>query len=427
MKMAFRNRNMVLITGHAFCCIALSLWSRDGTSQNIGGHAIDDMKQVVTSAKQKAGRALTYDEYWSLVRKADPRLSGPEAAEVWRAVRDSQEPLIAREDLLDVLKSKRDMIHDLRLGYEKSVTSGVNDGSKVTTWNEFAASEEKLYRLGRHADRQEPARVEAYDGSVVRQYRKGEAHARIENFQGRTVFFDRSNPICTAMLVDSKRDLGSIDHWYDLVAFLEQDGTAVFEELVEVEGHTCLRATDGVTTVFLAPEMDFAVVKLEHSTINRETMSTEVWGVRSFEDFKDYGNGLWLASSVIETKIENGRPIVTDSSQLHEIAINQGIPEDFFTDIFPDGIRVRDYISGTVYDRKDNSTIAGLLDETVKRVHEDVEAAAKSGTQQEDSFVGASLDSPPLSRSRYGLVVTICIVAAVVCISSLLLVRRSRR
>ena len=147
----------------------------------------------------------------------------------------------------------------------------------------------------------------------------------------------------------------------------------VFEKIESVEGEKCIVVSDFSTAMYFAVEKDFSLVQSEVYSQIMTTIANgggvlsgrKISARTKFSKMKDYGNGICLPSN-IELERFNDNPVQYEKVVILSVKINEGIKDNYFTDIIPDDAIVADAENVMVYKQGDRSSIEGLLKDAAK-------------------------------------------------------------
>jgi len=132
------------------------------------------------------------------------------------------------------------------------------------------------------------------------------------------------------MLLDTEADLGA--EYYvdvDLATALETEGTILFAERQEVDGHSCLVVDRLSTVAYLDPELDFSVVRREAWYYYDESGGQYRRGERFtvHSDFRECDGGFLFAMTETVHNLKDDRETVITVDKL---VINGGVEESVF-------------------------------------------------------------------------------------------------
>jgi hypothetical protein len=305
-----------------------------------------------------------------------------ELTECWKVLSEQQSPIISKQDLIELIETKRAAIHDLHYKYRFRHDRLEGAAAPIPVFQEentFASSGSKLYI---HSSRIQGANSAAtavcsYDANFVRyvDLSRRSANGSIRALSGRADFFRVFDGLARSMLLKCTIDLQqSGAHAYDLVELLKAKETILLQSLEEADGRMCLVATEGVFRVYLDPQCDFSVVRLDGYTFVSQPVQNggAIIGYkriseRTLHDCINYDNGLWLPSKTIVTFFKNDKAISRETTDVSEVRVNKGVDESLFADVIPVGTTVFDSIRGATYTYGSDATIEGTLSSVAHR------------------------------------------------------------
>lgn len=369
-SMHMMSNNKIRLNAMALVCALITGVWPSGASGAVAS-LVDRIKGEIDKVVAERGCAPSDKEYLGILRKM-PKLTLEEHRAAYRYWAASQRVGVSRGDIAALIEAQRSSLYDLRVSYQTSYyRRSDSDGlvAKGRYDEESAKSGDKLfhkYMKSGFPGEHEFTRISAYDGKVVRTYsqvgqrREGTVFA----LDDRSLFCGIHSPLYAAMLIDSEPVYGQSVPSADIVSLLREDTTVVLEQKELVDGREVIvvvMSMPPMVKVYLDPKRDYAVLRNETfrkiGPQKEHLTSSTLYGVVKCEELEETGEGLWLPRKVtteiysttaaggvvVGTVIE--RRIMTSS----EAAINKGVPDDVFVDIFPSGTKVCDAITGIEY------------------------------------------------------------------------------
>jgi hypothetical protein len=307
-------------------------------------------------------------------------LSIRELGELYFRVRYLQKTQIGCQELIGIFTAKRNSLHDGNVNYSVLIDNPLESpipGRSFRSYN-FVFSEEKLFlkRTGKRWEDDYEYGTVAYDGEVLRFLVEPEndiPNATISKKISFKFFFQPQMPLLGSLFEASRCD-SSLGTDNDVIVFLKKQGSVgILQEQEIVNKRSCVVVYDYYQRIFLDPEYDFSVVKIEKYRLkyDKSQQPARILGrdlvfTSNQLDLKSCGNGVWIPSKIDNTFYSNG--IVTGHTviSLDSVKINEGIPDKFFSDIIPPNAFVFDGIRGITYMQSDSPSINSLIKETAK-------------------------------------------------------------
>lgn len=377
--------------------------------------AYDEVNSWMLDEKKASGSLPGSFELAERINAAKDSLPPEKKWELWRTWWKAQQPTINKDELIEILKAKREAIESCRLRYSVQIEEADEGGrlnpSGYETY-QFLMKHGKLKverDRGSSPEQLDGVYIRAYDGEMVRTFKDYEkpagARGTVEKFQSRTAYFDLGSPLSLQMMLNSERDYTFKMPVYDLVYFLQLGGY-ILERPETVNGRKALVCALGVPPVFqvwLDPERNFAVLRFQTNYLHTDEDGPDgaVFGLspeytREATDFQDCGGGIWLPETVVEERFYDENHVVGPDvvnrtvSKVHQMEINQPIEDSEFQRIYPSGTLVEDFVAGTTY-------YVGPVDEFEKVVSETV-APVKDATAPSKVEVQPDQPSGPAER-----------------------------
>ena len=295
--------------------------------------AIADLEQL---ASKSAGGAISIDDFRALLVRQPAGLSQLDIGLLCGWVVKTQKSWPRAKAIADLIAAKRAAISSMTCTtdtvYDASLAA-FDRGWQRCLRDRFVMKPNKYLldqRIGPALDQLSRRIVRSYDGTVVRvcDYSKeGTASAEIKAFDGVGWYLRDNGILSESMLANSASDTGIGGLPNDLAEVLPR--LLVFQRPVDIDGIPCLACADfGVQTVyFLAPQMNFALVKIENSKFGLggeqgKFAKSADYSERILERLEDCGHGIWLPRQVRSVSI---RTAVKCSGKLRPSARSQSI------------------------------------------------------------------------------------------------------
>jgi hypothetical protein len=334
------------------------------------------VQQALRNLQSAHGPVPTDLEFMRFMAAQPVKLNGTEMLLAWDELGRLQNPEITTRDLVELIKSKRASLQDMQQNYsvrreEFDGNGQVNMTLKRQYTFKFSGSKVLLEQHGATTGEEQnesDSFIKTYDGQLVRLVHdpKGKMpHASITQLESRNDFYRLSNVLVSSMLINSISDLGLPYGYYDLVHLIDKERSIVIEKTEKVDDVECVVVGGLACRVFLDPAHDYSVIRVEEYGVSNDKndgfLGRFQTGLRELKRLKDYGNGVWLPSEVVQTVFSNGKPISRETTLLENAEINQGISDDVFSAIIPDGAMLADGIRGIVYRHGRSPSIEGTL------------------------------------------------------------------
>ncbi len=369
-----------IIAGSTIVVIAVQL---QGALSVADQASVTRVQQELRHFAKSAGHAPTDKELIRFASAPGVTIQLPgELPPLLTELRRMQKPEIAKKELADLVESKRASIRSLHDSIATHVQWLDSTGSIKRSWEghfDFWGSGNKV-RLDNQGIAETPAPhpsvkpslfLQSYDGKVVRNVlflAKAPVNAAIEPLGLRSQFYMASVLAAAGLgnsLIEGARAPGS-----DLVQFLRDQGVFILEHKEDVGGEPCLVATNVWQRAFLSPSRDFSLVRFEYDDYVEGNGAGGVFrglyqrSVHQFKELKDCGNGIWLPAVFEQVNYsKQGKSEYRETETFQGVEVNKPISDSVFTDIFPLGIMVRDYIRGVSYRFGDRASIEKTLQE----------------------------------------------------------------
>lgn len=153
--------------------------------------------------------------------------------------------------------------------------------------------------------------------------------------------FDSDGLLSVCRLINSKVDLGKSQDAADFAS----SACAVFPGRVSWRGHDAVVVGSPEYRIYLSPAMNYAIVGTESILGFDDALGKLIPcpepATCEFDEFHDYGNGLWLPAEITTTMIENEKQVGRIHLVYTGVKINGTIPASEFS-VIPDGVHVID-------------------------------------------------------------------------------------
>jgi outer membrane lipoprotein-sorting protein len=340
---------------------------------------VQKYSEMIRQFKSTHGHQITDREFFDMIFAPNSDVNFGDCHVLWNEFKEIQKPFIEKETLISLLKAYRDSISDLSYSY-KSVLSPITSESQLIANEEngrYVVSKQKVLLTlinDKNNTKDYDNYLLCYDGNVkyVVDYAIDEKmpNVSIDNITSFDQFYPMNSLLAFQALLDTKKVWNKTESFYDLVAFLENEGSVILENLEEYHGQNCIVATDGVYRFRICPDYNYAVLNKECYVTNfskqHKTLERVLTNSVNFESYNNYGNSIWLTNKCIDESFSNGSPTVKIVTLFKNIKINSGIEDSVFTSVIPEDAIVFDGIRGFVYKQNDSSSIESLLRETAK-------------------------------------------------------------
>lgn len=313
------------------CCIGVVVFGFLCQPSFADPESLENAKQALRQIEE-AGRSVSFSEFVDLVNRDDILLTEREYLELRRNVGTVHAPEVSHDELAQLIQAKREMIVDyvFQVSTEEAGT-GDFPSCRVQLACSGGRSFSREWRFD--TEGQETRHLmTSFDGEFIRQYdgltNRGFTAALNDRYRQQLVL-PWCNPIGYSMLMDTESALGTEFSGCDLVALLENDFATLFAGRQEVDGHSCLVVDDHSTTAYLAPELDFCVVRREawYSHDKSDVQLTRFERFAHFADFREIEDGLTFPMSVTLHDSSSGQQTVIT---VDKMVINGGVEDSVF-------------------------------------------------------------------------------------------------
>jgi hypothetical protein len=336
--------------------------------------------------RAKQGHAPTADDFLKLIlRPGDKGLPMSDRVAALEAFAATQHPSVEKSTIVELHRALRQSMDDMRMTVvlrQQAYQAGRTIPGPEET-HEFAFSGRKLF-LRTHeplvmpkSDTTKPPStnesslrktVRGYDEELVRVVDRQKRHesATINHLDSRSTFYrPESNILFGSMLLDSRDAVGMELTFHDLLLFLDDPNSMVFETPETIDGCKCICVGIPGEEVWLDPERNFAVLRFRYRMPGDDgAMLTRY--VCDLSEFKDCGNGLWLPRKMVRRHFakESGSLEREEVATVTELHVNEGVPDPLFHDVIPAGTVTHDAVKGLAYIIGKDGSIESLMDLT---------------------------------------------------------------
>lgn len=350
----------------------------------------DRLLQKVQTAEADTNSPPGPIEVTHLIYEARAELSKDQRRDLWRAWRKAQRPDVSKDDLVRLARGRRPAIGtlDCRYTIQRFDGLGKGRGTGMAPYEEarfvMDGSKARLERSeGSGPDGLGDLSVFSYDGQYVRFFRDdGERrpYGFVDQFRSRMIFFNSPGGLMHYQMLLKADEMSVQFVELSLEEFLGRNVTDVAQRpylLGDRPAVLCVFGTPPSLAVWLDVERGGAVLKLVSFNTVRDGDGVDVKPsfVRLAEDFKDYGNGIWLPSKITIYHVPPGtdldqpdRFIRYEELRIQECVVNKPVEDAVFRDIFPAGTNVSDTIANVTYIKGDIPDSGPELSEFVERM-----------------------------------------------------------
>ena len=293
--------------------------------------SLENAKQALRQI-ERTGRSVSFSEFVDLVNRDDILLTEREYLELRRNVGTAHAPEISRDELAQLILAKREMIVDYVFQVS---TEEAGTGAFPSCRVQLAGSGDRYFSRQCRFDtegQETMHRMTSFDGEFIRQY-DGIANrgfmASLNDRYRHDLVLPWCNPIGYSMLMDTEARLGTEFSGCDLVALIENDFATLFAGRQEVDGHSCLVVDDHATTAYLAPELDFCVVRREDWNYqdDDDVSLSRFERFASFADFREVADSLTFPMRATLHDSSSGQQTVIT---VDKMVINGGVEDAVF-------------------------------------------------------------------------------------------------
>ena len=367
LALAFRALPLVLCLPH----LALS---GDDSGVLARSKNVQEFADWIESTERATGKPPTDREF---AKKAvESRYLRSELIDCWTLLIEAHDAFVSKQDLIELIQAKRAAIHDVHCKYAFQQERLGKDGEMFVALQEENTFFQSGAKLRIKSRRQLGSDVTlsdtSYDGSFVQYVDLSPSlntpNASIRKLAGRSDYFRTYDVLANAMLLNSDVDLGIVGaRAYDLLELLNAK-MVILQELEEVDGRMCLVINDSLFRVYLDVDRNFSVVRVDGERFVTEIVDGvnvatgyQLAHQRKLSAFKDHGAGIWLPHKMETTILEEGSAVIREVTEVVELAVNEGVDDDLFVDIIPEGAFVFDSIREASYRYGDDASIEGTL------------------------------------------------------------------
>lgn len=353
-------------------------------------YAEEDFEKTVEEFKEiksSTGFAPSLNDYIRLViddkRKS---LSASEQIDLWQILKEMQNPMITREELLALLESKYRTLDSFESTYTlkqevKNSSCGHQDETVKYRFakkgNQFLVESNRIegepnnhILTSSSKDRYIMLNIPSEDDEhgLVNASLAGPSDNHGEGFEP-------WSPLSQSGLCDTS--FYNFPHeYYDLVLFLNKDRNfIIFEKTEKVNDSECLVIASLSYRLMLDIDKDFSMVQIcGTSCVPRDIPNDPVLervflrSQRTLYGLTSYGNSIWFPKKSVSEyfTVDSEAPYMIDTVDYEKIEMNHNLPDSYFSDVIPDGALVADSIRDMVYVWGDRASIGSLIKETVK-------------------------------------------------------------
>ena len=387
MTMNFQNLSVMARS------IVLSVWVAafcSLTAANFACAEEEDFKKTVEEfnvIKTSTGMAPSLNDYIRLV--IDDRgknLSACEQIDLWEILKEMQNPMITREELLALLESKYRAIDSFESVYTlKQEVKDSSCGHRDETVKYRFAKKGSQFLVERDRIEGEPKNHILISSTKDRYIMlnipsEDDEHGLVNASLGgpsgeRGEGFEPWSPLSQSGLCDTS--FYNFPHeYYDLVLFLnEVKNFIIFEKTEMVNDCECLVIASLSCRLMLDIDKDFSLVQIcGSSCVPRETPDDPVLervflsSQSTLYGLTSYGNSIWFPKKSVTEYFtaDSEAPYMTDTVDYEKIEVNHHLSDSYFSGVIPDGALVADSIRDMVYVWGDRASIGSLIKKTVK-------------------------------------------------------------
>ena len=347
---AFPNGNITETVPEESSLTPLNHSTKFDVAPNGGFHSDSEEFNQVNDEIVSAESPLTYDGFFGIVDKHG--FNSGERLMLWQVLKEKQHPPISAEGLKSLYAQKCGSINDLytifRIGEGGSFIHAFK-GRDMWYIKSDPKSKDKSATLVRSiysVTKSDFRKLEEYIKPWGRHYFTAQVIPFSEGEKFFPPAFLPQSPIARAWLTDPSSPRCAFDpsSQYSIFepsmpAFLDKPAAQiVFEKPETLNGHVCLVVGNFNTKLYLDAEKDYSVYSVETyqpafpggPTIGPgRCMSQKV----ILHGLKDYGNGVWLPSSVESIMFNPDGTVKNQENTVYdEIKVNSGLEDSLFTD-----------------------------------------------------------------------------------------------
>ncbi len=336
----------------------------------------DDYKKArdrLENFKTEFGRAPNLDDYYKILLSGELNLTRDDQSFLWNTLRFTQTPSLSKKDLAKIFQMKKNSIRDM---YASFVVVTGNEAYGTTEYV-FALKNKMRYldKKGVYSATGSYHELISLDNSYFRKvwFLHPDANASIKQKNGEIneAFLCLQMPLVVSLLCDRSIFDLEIDRG-DLCLLLgKQPSFQIMEQTTVVDGNECLVLASPNIEVYLDISKDFSVCSLKCYRDNGHDGEAATFRYLSYErvfhNLSDYGNGIWLPTSIETTMFEPDQSVKSrEIVEYREIRINDDLENKFFEDVIPVGAIVTDSIRDIVYNWGGKSSLSSLIKKAVK-------------------------------------------------------------
>ncbi|MCL2004953.1 MAG: hypothetical protein FWG73_02205 [Planctomycetaceae bacterium] len=330
-----------------------------------------EVKEEIRNFYDVNGYIPTESDYFDIIFMPTNNLTSQEQAELFGQILSLQNPRVDKISLLKIIGSKKESINSLKVRYNLTFHGRLR--SSVVCIYAFLGEKRYFERIGKILDADEEQIIFAYDGSLLRIVTNPNdimPNVSIDLFTAHhDIFFQPTMPLFAAMLFDTTH-FPSVKYVHDVLFFLEDQGTQVFEKTEIIDGKACIIAANFNTRVLLCPEMNYAVMQFEVYNFDYDDQGLPIGRSllvkRELRDHKYYGNGIWLPTRIVTSEFFDKNNPSQTVVMVDEMEVNPAIDPNFFADVIPENAFVIDGVRGLTYFQSDSPSINDTLKAVAK-------------------------------------------------------------
>jgi outer membrane lipoprotein-sorting protein len=347
--------------GNFFLLLALVIVD---SPETLGDSNVESVKREIDAYRAREGCAMSMSDFESLMTRFSP-IPTRYRSEIWMKLKETQRPSIDLSQLIKLIKSRRDALQSLSQSYVSTTSRYANGVGMPTEYLSVrhvlqrGSLFQEVRRVDLRNDKLLAYNTTSYDGRVLRtvDHSMATPNATISDMSTLNELFFQNNLFYSLMMLDSEKYGFGQSPGMDLVCLLEGQAAVLFEKKVTIDEREYVLVSDGPHRVYLSPDMDYAVARLEVVLPKPSArvrgivpVSTMLHSLCEAKGFTPSENGFFFPATVVLSVFnEHGHLLQKTETEFTKIEINPKVDKDFFENVIPEDAFVTDGIQGITY------------------------------------------------------------------------------
>lgn len=305
----------------------------------------------------------TVNELNTIFLSFDKPISQEDNLYIWFCYGMIQLYKIDTQNIIESLAIQRNVIASIDISYfvQDMMNVPVMDDSENKA-TRFVMDRNKIRfdQNLQNSDNGGPRKTESFDGEVLRsvEWRLGAPpNAAIMKPKSLARFYEVTNPLLCACLVDTKMETGRQDNMFDIRSM---EHAFQFETTVAVENLNCVVISNSVVEYYCSPAHNFAVIQVKTPEVSYDIETgrykiSDSTITRLNWPLQEISTGVWMPLNSNYKHIDDqGNQLEAWTVNVSDVHVNATIDPDTFTDIFPEKAYVADFVQDATYQLNDN-------------------------------------------------------------------------